>query len=501
FVHLASYARWTREHPQIAPFMYMRSCLFIMLAAVLAFASCEEGNPLDNTAPDTRIFLDGIQLTGQARLNSVVKLHWSGEDIDGYITGYELSFNNTDWSLVTTQDSTFRFPINPGSDSTDVDFWVRAIDNDGNVDPSPAYLNIPIKNAPPVAKIDTVKLIPDTVYSVFSGFWNVTDLDGQETLDSVFVKINNGDWFPLAATVSFITIVPENPGQVGTQGARIFVGSNPEAERNTLEGLVVEGENRLMLRGRDIAGTFSLIDTSKSFYIKAQNSDMLVIDDHTAAGPDNVLLPALSAVYPGYDYFELTSNIPPFWDPTFGKYLGLYDKVVWYSDGAENNAFGNQLFLEIAANQLQLYLNQGGKLLISTPLPGGINTPERNGVSAIFGFSPMDSVSSSRGQARMSIDSLLTPSPNFSLFPELKNENFIIGLDPFYAKDPSNILYTAGLTRASGWTGPSTIAGITLGSTGRTNQVFFSVELHNFNKEPANLNAMLDQVLNQEFDW
>ena len=249
----------------------MRTCFLLLLALGLVLSSCEEGNPLENQPPETQIFLDAINLSGQSRLNSVVKLHWTGEDIDGFVTGYELSFDNMDWSLVNNTDSTFRFPINPGSDSTDVDFWVRAIDNDNNTDPSPAFLRIPIKNAPPVAKIDSVKLIPDTVYSVFSTLWSITDLDGDETLDSVFIKINeDGSWLGLPRTASFITVVPENPDQSGRQKANLFIGSNPQAEREMLDGLVVGGENRLFLQARDIAGTLSLVDTSKSFFIKKQ---------------------------------------------------------------------------------------------------------------------------------------------------------------------------------------------------------------------------------------
>lgn len=477
------------------------TCLLVMLAMLLALASCKEGNPLENQAPDTRIFLDQIQLTGQARLNSVVTMHWTGEDRDGFIKGFELSFDNTSWSFVTSQDSTFRFDINPGSDTTDVDFWVRAIDDNDLPDPSPAYLNVPIKNAPPAARIDTVKLIPDTVYSVFSSLWNVTDLDGVETLDSVFVKMNDGAWFPLARTVSFITIVPESPEQLGSQQAQVFVGSNPSPESGLLDGLIVGGENRLMLQARDIAGTLSEVDTSKSFFIKAQTSDLLVIDDHNVAEADEVMLPVLNQIYPDYDYINLAENLPPFWDPTFGKILQLYDKVFWYSDGAENGDFGNQLFLEIAANQLQLYLNDGGKLFVSTRLPRNFSTPEKNGVSAIFSFSPMDSISSAGGQARIAIDSLLTPVAQFSDYPILTNRTFIIGATPFYAKDPTAVMYNAGITRTGGWEGPSTAGGVTIGGSGRVNQVFLSVELYRFNKDPNVLEDMMDRVLNIEFDW
>ena len=473
-----------------------------MLLPLLALTACDEGNPLENQLPDTRIFLDGIDLTGDARLNSVVRLHWSGEDRDGYIKGYELSMDNSDWTFVIKQDSTFRFPLNPGSDTNDIDFWVRAIDNEDGADQSPAYLSIPIKNAPPVATLDTVKLIPDTVYTVFSALWDVSDLDGNETLDSIFIKLNEGPWYALPTTASFVTLVPENPKQAGSQMSRVYIGSSPIAEATMLEGLRLEGDNRLMIRASDIAGTMSEIDTSKSFFIKAQQSDLVVIDDHSDSDADNILLAILDDVTQSdFDYFPLEANIPPFWDPTFGKFLELYDQVFWYSDGAEQGSFGNQLFLEIAANQIQLYLNQGGKIFVSTSLPGLFTGSERNGVSPIFGFSPMDSLSSSGGQPRIAADSLLTAPATFPDYPSLVSSGFIISADPFYAKDPSNILYSADLTRTGGWVGPETVAGRTVGISGNTNQVFFSVEIHKFDKDPDALKSMINQVLNVEFDW
>ena len=136
-------------------------------------------DPLNpNTPPDTQLFIENINLEGENRLNSIVRLRWSGEDKDGYVVAYEISQDNTNWDLVTVQDSTFQFPIPDGQSSTDISFYVRAIDNLGLLDPSPASLLIPIKNTPPIASFDQTKGIPDTAFVVFSVLWNTDDLDG-----------------------------------------------------------------------------------------------------------------------------------------------------------------------------------------------------------------------------------------------------------------------------------------------------------------------------------
>lgn len=474
------------------------SCLTFLILGSLA--SCEKGSPLGNMPPETRIFLDDIALTGPDRLNSVVQLHWSGEDEDGFVTGFELSFDNVNWAAVQTQDSTFRFDLLPGSDTTDIDFYVRALDNEETRDPTPAYLRIPIKNEPPVALLDTIKTIPDTVISVFATLWSVEDIDGENTLDSVFVRMNNGPWVPLPSTARFLTVVPSEPTQSGSQTAVLYVGAENQPQTAVMEDLRVGGDNQLYLRARDIAGTFSEIDTSASFYIRQQFSDLLVIDDHSVPAADATLLPAINSTYGSYDLWELSTNIPPFWDPVFFRTLSLYDKVLWYSDGAERSDFGLQLFLEIASSPLQLYLNQGGKLLVSTKFPPSF-TGLKNGISPLFGFSPMDSLSSSSGQARIGVGAELTPTNNFTGYPLLENTTFLIGASPFYSKEPSNDIYEADITRAAGWVGPSTVASRTLGTTGLTNQVFFSVELHTLTGVPASLEVLLDKVLNDELSW
>ena len=128
-----------------------RPITYLLLGLLLTLTACDKGELLENKAPDTRISVSEINLTGEDRLRSEVTLHWFGADEDGWITGYELSLDGTNWSPVTKQDSTFSFELTLGSDTTDIDFYVRAVDNDDAVDPTPAYLRVPIRNSPPTA--------------------------------------------------------------------------------------------------------------------------------------------------------------------------------------------------------------------------------------------------------------------------------------------------------------------------------------------------------------
>ncbi|HEX2901602.1 MAG TPA: hypothetical protein VHS96_17955, partial [Bacteroidia bacterium] len=241
-----------------------RYILPILAALVLVFASCKEGDKLPNVPPDTHISLESIQLTGEDRLRSEVTLNWFGADEDGWVTGYEISMDGSTWSLVEVQDSTFKFNLDLGSDTTDINFYVRSIDNDGDVDPTPAYLLVPIRNSAPTAVFDSVQGLPDTAFIVTTLFLNVDDLDGDENVDSIFVKLNGGEWFALDKDVRTLTLVPGDPEAIGTTTAIALEGAAATPLPGTLTGLNLEGDNVFYVKARDIAGSESVVDTSKT---------------------------------------------------------------------------------------------------------------------------------------------------------------------------------------------------------------------------------------------
>lgn len=76
----------------------MKNIYFPIIVLMLALTACKEGALLPNTAPETRIFVDTIVVSAENRLNSVVALHWSGEDKDGYVNAYEIAINGGAWA-------------------------------------------------------------------------------------------------------------------------------------------------------------------------------------------------------------------------------------------------------------------------------------------------------------------------------------------------------------------------------------------------------------------
>lgn len=481
--------------------MTLRSIGFILCAAVGLFA-CKKGTPEGNRLPETALFLDSISLNGTSRLNTVIDLHWLGADQDGYVPFFEYSLDQINWRKVIGNDSTFNFTLTPGSDTTDIDFWIRSVDNIGDRDPSPAYLRIPIRNTAPVVEIDTVQEVNDTMLSVFSVLWQTADLDGEETLDSIFIRMNNGAWVPLARTTTLVTIIPMDPGTAGSGAGTVYLGMGAAALSTPIQDVRVDAENVLFIKVRDISGAYSAVDSTKRFFLRRKTSDLLVVDTHgaiTTPTPESVYFPALTTAYGTFDHLDLIRNSgalqPAFWDPTFSLLMQLYDKVFWYSDDA---TFSGQMLLEIASTPINKYLNAGGKLLISAKFNNTTFPVE----SPVYAFSPMDSLSTSIGQARLNTGSAVYPvSYAPTAFDTLFSSATITSADPFYVADTSMILFRGVITPIGGWTGPSTIIAKGLYSNGKTNQVFCSVELHRLNASVSNLETFLNVVLNQEFNW
>lgn len=472
-----------------------------MALLVLVLAGCDKGQKLVNQAPDTRISISQINLTGEDRLRSLVSLNWLGFDKDGYVTGYELSFDGSTWEQTVATDSTFEFSLAAGQDTTDITFYVRAIDNDDERDPTPAFLEIPIKNTPPTAAFDSVNVIPDTNFIVSTSFLLIDDLDGIDNIDSVFLRCNNGAWYALPRTVNTVTLLPSDPTGNGTGTAEVYIGTSSNPESVPISGLNLNGDNTFYLRARDIAGSESDIDTSKTFFIRNQSSDLLVIDANASTSnpsAESVLLPALSGAYTqGFDLIDMRRsngiNKPILWSPTFSLMIGLYDKIFWYSD----ESLEGFAVLEEAAGAVQGYLNNNGKLFVTTGFP---SVYENN--SVVQEFTPVDSISTSNGLARIPTNNAIFAAPNFQGdYDTLRASEFIGRSTPFYVKSSADSIYTAEIQTSGGWVGPTVLCARSTNANSQTNVVFMSEQLHRLNGVPGSIESFLGQVLNNEFNW
>ena len=474
----------------------MKNILF--LSFILLLFACNKGEKEFNKAPETQFSVKEINLTGDDRLNSVVRLSWYGKDPDGYVKGYELSYDQQVWSFVTNQDSIFRFSIAANSDTVDINLYIRAIDNENLADPTPAFLRIPLKNTAPVAEFNEKLTIPDTTNIVATTAWNATDADGNESIRAAYLKINDGQWFEINRDRKTFSIVPEDASTSGSGNALIYYESDRNPSSTILDGLRVNDTNRFYLKVIDISNAESEVDTSDAFYLRGKNNDVLLIGGLTG-NPVTIYQNTMANINVDYDYLDLVGNsfqnLPRLWNPTFTLLLLQYDKVVFFSDnGVVINPFNNQsgMLLEFAAPSFQEYANSGGNFFITTDFKTTSN------MDPIYGTMPIDTLNeSSDFGVRVFSDSAIVPTD--SIYPNLNPRNVADGVNTFYPTPDAEIFYTAQLRAGSSWRGTKTVASARK-RNGKAYQVFFSVELWKFDKTQADLDALFNQILNVEFN-
>ncbi|KAB1062834.1 hypothetical protein [Salibacter halophilus] len=473
--------------------------LQILSIVVLAFlSSCEKtGDRNENKYPETKIAFESIDLSGDDRLSSSVRLSWFGTDSDGYITGFEISIDDGEWQYTNAQDSTFKFSIPAGSDSADIEFAVRAIDNDDNIDQSPAILSVPIKNSTPIATIDNSTIKGDSTLVVLSFDWEGTDPDGFETLEKAYIKANNGSWSELdfSQGTNLISVVPSQPDQQGQQSADIYIGQE-DSPNATIDGFINGDSNTFYIKVADIAGKESEPDTSNTVFFRDINSDLLMVTGQPETVTDQYRS-ILNNVYPNYNIYNISQNtrLPRYFNPTFKLLIQQFDKVFFNTDSQIFTNLNNQqegLLLNFATPSLLEFTNDGGKLFITTSFTSGQD------LSAIAGVLPFEELSTGPGSADLYPDS--TVYSNDSNYPNLKSGSVVFSMDPVVPTADAEPFYFANFNNYQNWS--DNVIGIKrTGANNNVNQILFAVELYTLSGNQQNLENLFDTILNDEFDW
>lgn len=471
----------------------------VVVAIALLLSSCKPDEPVGNRPPETRLFLDSIALTGPDRLTTQVQLYWSGDDPDGFIRGFEISTDGQTWNFTPDTDSLFTFLIEAQTDTFDVQFWVRAVDDQDLRDPSPAQLTLPLRNSAPTVQFNSTFAPRDSVFSVITVSWTLSDLEGVETIDAVEVKLNNGDWFMLpTTTVNTISFRATDPTAAGTTTANVYTGSVPNA--NTINDFRVGAENVVYIRARDNGGLLSPEDTSNTVFVRRQTSNVLVLD--TWSGNPNaadVYLPILNSAstFGGVDYINLmdTNNVPKLLNVTNGLLFQQYDAIFWYSNRNSLDLF------EDSEGLLQQHLNRGGKLLMILPLASTIDST----TSAVFRLAPITSIAATMTNGRLPGNGVgvITPqSPAGAGYPTLANNaaSLMTSINPVWPSSSAEVVYRGNLVQSSGaaWEDTDVLC-VKSRSGANVNVIYAAVPLHQMGPV-SELEAFFVKV-KDEFNW
>lgn len=351
--------------------MKIKEIILLIFSLAVLLHSCTElpTGVVENKPPNT--FLSLFPDSSISPQKTRVKITWWGDDPDGLVTGFQFSFDSTNWTYTTKNDSTFQLTIS-GNDST-FHFWVAAIDDKGLVDPTPASNRYPVINSPPSVKFNAGTEIPDTTFTIASFSWTGTDPDGDNTIKYYHWALNDtSTWHRISGTTSAITLRQDS-------------------------GLVVNSGNKLFLKAEDIAGTYSPIvempDSNETWFVRPVTGRVLLINDYFRTTPTDVQQ-AINFYESAMDTVAFSrldiktnggANIPKIVNPMFIETLKLFPVVIWY--GNRSNVTNDNTNFDLAQQSLPYYIASGGKIFFSTGFPNSIESQ-----GTIINFAPVDSM-------------------------------------------------------------------------------------------------------------
>lgn len=326
----------------------VRLALPAALLALLAAGCGLKGTLRPNLAPETTLFVNGPVDT----VNHVVRLYWFGSDVDGSIAGFEIRFLNpvvpadTNWVFTTRTDSVFTVPT-PNGFAAPV-FEVRAIDNTGLRDATPAREDFSFSNKPPVVTLSIKPGVNDTTFASVTVSWNALDPDGDGN------KMQFRVWLDGNAS---------NP-EVTTQ--RTF--TMPTAQF-LVSGQLTSAYRTLYVQGIDDGGMAGNVDSVRWFVRKPVNgarARLLIVDDVPTTNTTNARFDSLFTnmaernVPNEYAILRLQTN-PPFKSAKdVEQTFKLFDAVIWY----RANEISFSTILNSYQDGIRAYIDGGGKMYL-----------------------------------------------------------------------------------------------------------------------------------------
>jgi len=409
----------------------------LIFVGLFFFYACNEklvDNPVANKAPLTKVFLNPDSTVSQQQ--STIKLYWSGDDPDGFIVGYYLSWDGINWSFTVKNDSLFALQI--GAVDTIFSFKVSAVDNSGNgqydtqivqnnisygaepftdlngdgkwnsgepftdvglIDPNPASLHLPIKNTAPTISWNILSTHPDTSFTVMSFGWNADDIDGSGTIKHINIALNDTtNFISVNGGVKLITTRTKdfsNPNPL----MEILIDGDPNnqaadpttGQKTRLPGLLYNANNIFYVQAEDISGAKSIWlssasqkDSKPGWYVKKPQGKFVLVDDYKKSDNAPAFFSSMMddslLLKHKYDVYDIYNQKPPFLNSTFLETIKLFDCVIWYAD--------NDPSLDLASSSVQKYTILGGKIFFSLQFPQTVD------LTQIQGFLPITSDSS-----------------------------------------------------------------------------------------------------------
>lgn len=253
-------------------------------------ASCKkdfEGDRNTQDLPETYVVVDSVRRDSSNLLITTVSAFWWGQSNTGFISGYEVSTDNQQtWQFTKEHKGSFLLNLPFGISKGELPIYIRAVDNIGQKDPTPARMVFPIKNSTPKIAFDfTSNKRPVKSFPIVKLAWSTTDIDGRNDIDRFEIYLNdaaNGT-FAIPGNISDAIISDsiytssiriegvENAGMFQPQ-CRVYTGSRTTALSGLLNGIKYDAWNYFYLKAVDKTGNTS-VTAKDSIWIKKPASD------------------------------------------------------------------------------------------------------------------------------------------------------------------------------------------------------------------------------------
>lgn len=435
----------------------------LLICTTVFLLSCEsglDGTAKENIPPNTFLTLNEINLPEGERLVSQVSISWWGDDPDGYIKGYEFYIGDSDqagdddWTFTERTDSVFILPIPQGDMTADVEFTVRAIDNDDERDADPPNLIFPIKNTIPQVEFNNLETPPDTTYRVLSFGFTATDPDGNLNLNRVEVAVNDTSaadaWHEIPLGINLITLRIDDTSD--DPAANVFLGLALNDAGFTLDGFNLDGTNEFFIRSIDNAGAVSEV-ASHSWYLKKQTSNILFLNDYAGTRSDEMAALHFNLLnnvgFENVDYIDISDGVASggrrvtfsqafpdrtLAEPTINMMLAEWDHIYWISDDLNRNI---GYALEITFD----FFEQGGTMFVNIPTR---YLSEDNALLQFLPFQSVEPLPAGQQSFYLRRDTVVTTASDaISTTPELRLNRNVISLYPIVPLNETIELFEA----------------------------------------------------------
>jgi hypothetical protein len=481
--------------------------LFLILAIVVGFASCKKqliGDINANKSPETHTIIDTIIRNGNTRFPSLVKINWWGDDADGFIVAYEYTFDKTitaatQWKKLKGLDSTFSLITPAGTDTADFIFSVRAIDNKGAVDESPARVRYPVKNSAPTITFTTGIYNPTYTFPVVRLYWQTNDLDGADNIDHLELIWNDTTLRPTSISATITSAIFEATNLTSNNTTtKIYPNNITKALDSVVANMKLQANNQLYIRVVDKSNAKSHWVSSYNFYVRKPSSTILLVDAYASTSSTTTAFYAqrmINKSHPIFDtmllfkqsagqYVELGAD-----DATRRKVFKLFNTIIWFGDNTATS-------LGIAQKTLTDFSSNGGKIFM-------VNTLQKlfDANSASLSFTPASAMLEYTDTSFLYQNDSLAVSAA-SGYPTLKNTQFITVIKPLILASGAYSLYDAHLSMKTKtnsppyplWTGNSSIIAADKPSGQNPHFIYSEVDLQLLNGN-ANIDVMWGKMM------